>query len=41
MGYLKTCLMSYFEDEEAVKDIMEHIKNKRDYKINNEFKMIN
>ena len=41
MGYLKTCLMSYFNDEEVVKDIMEHIKNKRDYKINNEFKMIN
>lgn len=41
MGYLKTCLMTYFDDEEAVKDIMEHIKNQRDYKINNEFKMIN
>ena len=38
MGYLKTCLMTYFNDEEVVKDIIEHVKNQREYKINNEFK---
>jgi cell fate (sporulation/competence/biofilm development) regulator YmcA (YheA/YmcA/DUF963 family) len=42
MTYLKSCLLNYFNnDEEIVNDLIQYIKDNRECKINNEFKMIN